>query len=351
MKKAIKRILEVICSGILGVIITLVVQYVVVKPQSFTFIYDGNEIMATESTYTNLINENNNLNNQISILQAQMAVLESELDSSQTELLEQQRELDQRDMNDDINEFIQQIITLWDSGEYIQTLTLLKNGFKNSDDVQFLYKTYSEKYTETILNQVDILIFEKRFDEAKQLILETEKVVHENTELKNKLLDIDENMFIKLKDMKLVTSIYISYYIGESTYVEDSVGNNYCSDDVYIIAAENGDNYGYATFYLNKQYTELDGTIAISDNSLNFGDNQLKGYLYIYAKNGDEYIRLYSSPLLSRMTSPINISLDLTDYDWLEIRFYNDENYSYNYDEKKFNSLKVFLSDFTLYNN
>lgn len=170
MRKFLKNILEVTCSGILGVILTLVVQFLFVKPQSFTFIYDGNEVVATESTYTELISENNDLKAQVYLLQAEMAGIQSELTTSQAKVIETQKLIDQQNTDDAINNFIQEIIKLWNRQEYVQVLTLLKNSFPNSEDVQLLYKTYSAQYCEMILRQVDSLIQDEIYDDAKNLV-------------------------------------------------------------------------------------------------------------------------------------------------------------------------------------
>lgn len=89
--------------------------------------------------------------------------------------------------------------------------------------------------------------------------------------------------------------------------IEDNVGNKYFSVNLFITRAERDNNYSYTTFYSEKKYTGLSGTIAVSDKSENRSDTQLEGWIEIYSKNGDEYSHLYSSPILSRMTSPIAI--------------------------------------------
>lgn len=356
MKKGLIKIIEVLCSGLLGVIITLGYQFFTDKHQSFTFIYDGNEITATESTYTDLINEkellekqNNNLVNQVSSLQAEIALLNSDLSSSQAEIMERQEELEQRDSDDVIKEFIQQIMELWDSGEYIQSLTLLKNSFRNSEDVQVLYKKYSDQYSETILAQCDPLIWEGKYEEAKDLITETQKIVYSNNKLDNKLSELDDYLSVKLNTMKVVMSRF--WFIEDEEHAKDSVGNIYSIDNFYIMKADGVNNYGYATFYLNNQYTELTGTIAVSDRSENMGNNQMEGYIEMYTKVNDKYKKIYTSPTLSRMFSPLEISIDVSGYEWLEIRYYSVGDYkedSYPYNT---HSLYAILSDFALHSN
>lgn len=46
-----KKFFEITCSGIIGIILTLDFQYFFVKPQSFTFVYDSNKVVVTESAW------------------------------------------------------------------------------------------------------------------------------------------------------------------------------------------------------------------------------------------------------------------------------------------------------------
>lgn len=76
-----KKFFEITCSGILGVILTLGFQYFLVKPQPFTFIYDGNKVVVTESTYAELLEDNKKMENNILLLETQIQELENELEN------------------------------------------------------------------------------------------------------------------------------------------------------------------------------------------------------------------------------------------------------------------------------
>lgn len=121
--------------------------------------------------------------------------------------------------------------------------------------------------------------------------------------------------------------------------------------NLFVTRAEGDNGYGYATFYLGKKYTGLSGTIAVSDESENRSDIQLEGWIEIYSKNGDdEYCHLYSSPILSRITSPIDIpEVNLKNADWLEIRYYNNGDYFSL--AGGYHSLEVLLADFMVYSD
>lgn len=59
-----KDILISIFSGLIGVLLTIVYQHFFGHPQSFTFIYNGEEMIVTESDYTELIEQNKTLQNE-----------------------------------------------------------------------------------------------------------------------------------------------------------------------------------------------------------------------------------------------------------------------------------------------
>lgn len=61
-----KDVLISLFSGIIGVILTICYQHFFSSPQSFTFIYNGEKMVVTESTYTELIEENENLYRELS---------------------------------------------------------------------------------------------------------------------------------------------------------------------------------------------------------------------------------------------------------------------------------------------
>ena len=290
-------------SGIAGIIVTLVFQYFFAKPQSFTFMYDGNQVVVTESTYTELVQNNKRLEEQIQELQNQFEVKNSQTQIEQT---------------------IKDATEYWNNSDYVQALTLLKNSDVDSEDISAIYREYSEKYCADILEKTDALISVRKYDEATSLLTEAKTLVNDSRDLENKLTEINNHSPIKLSSLKISSSRFFELNNTDKP-IEDSVGNRYSLSNLFITKAEGDSKYGYATFYLGKKYTALSGTIAVSDESEN-RSNQMEGWIEIYSKNGDEYNQLYISPMLSRMTSPIAIpEVNLEDSEWLEIRYYSKE--------------------------
>lgn len=109
-----KEVLISLFSGIIGVILTICYQHFFSPPQSFTFIYNGEEMLVTESKYTEIMDENNSIkteneklkqeydsvndlyiqtNKQVEQLNNQIAELQSK-SSDNLETLKQQYETD-----------------------------------------------------------------------------------------------------------------------------------------------------------------------------------------------------------------------------------------------------------------
>lgn len=321
-------------SGIVGVILTLIVEAIFPKKQELTINLSGKEITVTESTYTELVEKNNDLQEKISSLDAQLKELQNELDDKKSQ--------------EKIDEVIKNATEYWDKSEYIQALSNLKDCQLNSENIKVLYKKYSEEYCTYVLKEADELILGRKYDEANKILLDAQKLVDNSDALKNKLTELQSKEPVKLSDLKISASR--NFKLNQNEPVEDSVGNRYSTGNLFIVKAEGKSGYGYATFYLGKKYTHMSGSIAVSDESENRNDTQLEGWIEIYSKTEDEYTNLYTSPILSRMTSPITIpEIDLKDSDWVEIRYYNNGEY-FNL-TAGYHSLEVLLSDFMLYSD
>lgn len=73
-----KNFLEVVFSGIAGVILTLVFQYFFVQPQSFTFVFNGQEIIVTEESYKEINQQKEELQKKLDSLNEKYSSLESQ---------------------------------------------------------------------------------------------------------------------------------------------------------------------------------------------------------------------------------------------------------------------------------
>ena len=103
---------------------------------------------------------------------------------------------------------------------------------------------------------------------------------------------------------------------------KDILGETYGSGHM-VLSAEGEESYGKVDFSLNRQYTTLSNmTIAVSKNSYTNEDFELTGWIGIYDKENNRQI--YKSPELSVFTKAFTVpDLDISNVDWLEIRYYD----------------------------
>lgn len=327
--KKICEVLKVIFSGVAGVLITIAYQHFFNQPSSFTFIYNGDEILVTEAEYVEIIEENQELKNQLESMRSDISSLQNQLEE-QSSVQAAER-------------LIEQATTYWNNADFIQALTILKNTNIQSDDVRALYSKYSTEYSMDLLNQADILIQEKKYDDALKLLTDGERFVSDSVAIQHKITEINNNAPTKLSDLKISSSRFFSKQEGKPLL--DTIGNSYPTGNLFATYAEGDSEYGYASFYVGEKYTELTGIIAVSDGSEDVG---LEGWIEIYSKKGDDYTRLYQSPILNRMTTPIELSgLKWTNADWIEIRYYNNGNYFSI--AGGYHSLNIIIADVTVY--
>lgn len=108
----------------------------------------------------------------------------------------------------------------------------------------------------------------------------------------------------------------------------DTVGNYYSSSNGFILEAEGKNDYGYNTFYLGGKYNSFSINISVSDESENPPDSDLAGWIGIYQKNGEDYELIKRVDNITRIMSPVAIEdIDVSDAEWLEIRYYNNGEY------------------------
>lgn len=193
---------------------------------------------------------------------------------------------------------------------------------------------------ETVVTETEYIDLVNELSSTQELLKSAQNQL-KNSKGENKTNN-DESALL-LSDLKVSASRFFTQIQERS--IEDTIGNKHKSGNLFEICAEDNE-YGYASFYLGGKYKKISGNISISDESEtdNGLNKQLESYIEIYTKNGESYDLLYTSPILNRVSSPIELSslnLNLTDCEWLEIRHYNNGIY-YFYGP---HSLKILLSD------
>lgn len=164
--------------------------------------------------------------------------------------------------------------------------------------------------------------------EVETLTGENEELSSTNEELKKENDELNEKLN---PDVASLSSMLIKnerYFEVSESPVKDTLGNTYKGGSM-LIWASGDDEYGKADFRLDNQYSTLSNvTVAISSDAGGSEHADHEGWVSIYAKVGDEWKELATSPALNNMSdSYIFEDINITGVEWLEIRFSNADFY------------------------
>lgn len=152
MNTRIAKVFEIGCSGLVGVILTLGVQYIFPSHQvnEFNMIIDGKEYTFTESNASDLVNENTDLKNQLAHTQNDLTAIQTQLSETQTQLSSKEEELQNiisQTPNVEYSDFDINI-----NGEVTENL---KKAFLNIDGREFISFDVLNKITEEEIKYSD----------------------------------------------------------------------------------------------------------------------------------------------------------------------------------------------------
>lgn len=290
-----------------------------------------------------IVAEGNNNIQSIVMLENEKAALQEQVDNLNGQIDNLNEQVDEINSAQSIRQTIESATSHWDSLEYVQALSILKMYTGNSTEILTLYKQYSSEYCAYILAQADSLMAERRYQDAVSTLTDARSLVADGKIIDEKIQEIRNKAPVKLSDLTLSASRHFESIVDRPA--TDTTGHIYQTGNLFLLSAY-GNEYGYASFYLGKKYNQFSGTIAISNTTVNL--IEIDGWIEIYTKNGDTYTRLYSTETLNRISEPIQLpELNVSDADFLEIRYYNN-NYYYNFG---YHSLQMLIYDGVLYSD
>lgn len=218
-------------------------------------------------------------------------------------------------------------------GKYEELFALLKKAQEvNEGDSELdnLEKSAEDAYVKTVQDTVDDYLTKDNYDDAITYLKSATRVLESNSTLTELLQQVQENVPVKLCDLKISESD--RFESGEELKVmEDSVGNIYSPGNLYKLTPYHGK--GYASYYANGEYTRMTGTIAVADDS-----SKDTGIVTVYDEN--EKI-LYTTGEITRTTAPIKVDVDLSGVKWFTVCA----------EDKGWDGFNCFISDFVLYKN
>ena len=219
-------------------------------------------------------------------------------------------------------------------GNYEELFTLLKKAQEVNEgdsELENLKKSAEDAYVKAVQDTVDSYLANDNYDDAITYLKSATRVLESNSTLTALLQQVQENVPVKLCDLKISESD--SFESGEELKVmEDSVGNIYSPGNLYKFTPYSG-RKGYASYYANGEYTRMTGTIAVADDS-----SKDTGIVTVYDEN--EKI-LYTTGEITRTTAPIKVDVDLSGVKWFTVCAEDKGSWGFN----------CFISDFVLYKN
>lgn len=267
--------------------------------------------MTYEQALQAVYKENESLKNEI----ADLKVLANDFEKK---LSEKQSEIDQQASAEEISKVIQDATEYWNHSDFVQALVLLKNAKTKSQDIETLYEEYSGKYVVDLLAQAEILISERKYSEAVD-ILKTGSAVAADVKLLNAKIDeINNKPTALLSNLVPVSGTLDSDYYGIwDISDQDNYGNKYSSG---ICLKQEYTRKAHIVYALDNKYTVMTGKFVLSEAGKNTDGNYV---LYIYTLVDGETNLLYESPVLSTATRPIDVEVNVAGVMDLVIEVYD----------------------------
>lgn len=223
---------------------------------------------------------------------------------------------------------------------YSSALSYLQNQYDSSDYLKGDKKILEQinTYADEAIKKADADYAEGNYEDAINSLtycIESLSDGDAKTKIQQKIDEITKNMPTALSSFDVTNGDRL--YGGSYYDMTDVLGNEYTSNNKKYASLYVSKYYSNETasgeFYLGKQYAQLQGTIAVRNNS----DN-IKSKVQIL----DGTKVLYTSPNLTNKSKPIDIVVDVTNVEWLTIKV--------QYVAKSGNgSMDVILNDFNFY--
>ncbi len=203
----------------------------------------------------------------------------------------------------------------FDRGELEQAIKKLsdfRTEYGDDADVDKLYNEYSGKYVTMIIEKINVLREERRYEEAISVLSDANLIV-DSTDFTEMMATLEKEKPVYITEVKFQNSKRYEK-IADGKIVTDTIGNNYTHGNLYEISSSksgwNDPENGYAEYYLGYKYSTLYGTVAVDDVSSN-----IKCQLII---EGDGTV--LKTIDLSRLTVPTEINVDVSGVSILKLR-------------------------------
>ena len=226
-------------------------------------------------------------------------------------------------------------------GNYTEAFACLQKALEknpNDSELKNMQETAQNSYFENLDAQVNSFLEAEEYDSAESILEEARVLFPDNEKIAELSQNVSNARPVMLSTIK-VSDSYQYATSGKLTINEDVVGNIYDPENLFSLSSSTADKQGYATYYLNGQYTRMCGTLAVSDDS----QKNASGRFTVYDETGNV---LYDLNNILRISEPIEFEVDLGNTKWVTIAVTNTKDYSYGGNE-----FKVLVANTVLYKN
>lgn len=197
----------------------------------------------------------------------------------------------------------------------ISDIILGLNSEKNEWQEKYygLNESYTSLESSYTALESDKKKLESQYDELESQCAELKKNV-ENQSEKSNTKETGESSSVAKDWISLTTLTPINshfWYINSES-MEDSLGMDYSEYKSYIAARIHDGSGTYGEYYINNQYTTLNGTIAAHSSA----DEDFNTSVTIYGD--DQPIKVFSD--INRKTERFSFSIDISDVKFLKIQ-------------------------------
>lgn len=212
------------------------------------------------------------------------------------------------------------------SGELQNAITTISDAKEDNPtnvDLIVAYNSYSSSYITEILDKADMLMLERSYSMAIEVINEGLRILPNNSNLMDKLAEIESSKPVSLANL----SAFNGGWEWNNLEPMDSFGNNYSSACNYVVFSDyygnilpqdgflsketNGYRHVYAEYRVVGGYTYLTMQLAPYYSICTDG----KAFVQIYA---DDTL-IYTSPIINRKTEAFVCEVDISKAEYVKI--------------------------------
>lgn len=217
------------------------------------------------------------------------------------------------------NKAITDAATLAAAGDFIsafQTIQSTVDELGSDSELNVLLVNYQESYAHNVLQQVSTIYDESGYDAVVDLLKEATSILPNNTNLKEEFELWNSRHSVPLTDIEHFSkagAIQEDYWIDGT----DNYGTVYPHS---ITPFDSGTTY--IEYYLGGQYAKLSGVLYVISHAKSINPLYYTWNIATISIYGDDNL-LYTNTGFTTKDPPINISVDISEVEFLKISFEN----------------------------